>query len=99
MAGDRRYYVYSLASGRRGTLYIGVTNDIARRVAQHKDGQGGGFTRRYGVNRLIWFAIAFDIRAAIQREKTMKRWIRQWKINLVEETNPYWDDLYPTLFG
>ncbi|HEX7775257.1 MAG TPA: GIY-YIG nuclease family protein [Parvibaculum sp.] len=93
------YYVYILASGRNGTLYIGVTNDLVRRVAEHKSGDAEGFTKKYGVNRLVWFEETSDIDAAIQREKTMKRWRRAWKLNVIEEMNPQWRDLYEDLIG
>ena len=89
------YFVYMLASRKRGTLYIGVTNDLARRVSEHRAGTASGFTRKYRVHRL---AEAFDeIEDAIRREKTMKEWQRAWKVQLVEKSNPEWDDLYDTL--
>jgi putative endonuclease len=93
------YYVYILASGRNGTLYIGVTNDLVRRVAEHKSGDAEGFTKKYGVNRLVWFEETSDINAAIQREKTMKRWRRAWKLSVIEEVNPQWRDLYEDLIS
>lgn len=83
-------YVYMLASRPRGTLYIGVTGDLVRRVFEHRSGAVPGFTRRYGVGRLVWFEIFDDVRAAIQREKTMKHWLRAWKIALIERNNPTW---------
>ena len=86
-------YVYMTASQKRGTIYIGVTNDLSRRVFEHKSGEGSGFTRRYGVQRLVWYEEHFDIRDAIQREKTLKRWPRQWKIDLIEKINPEWHEL------
>ncbi|MCK5496712.1 MAG: GIY-YIG nuclease family protein [Hyphomicrobiaceae bacterium] len=95
----RTYFVYLLASKPRGTLYIGVTNTIIDRVAQHRVGNGSVFTRRYNVHRLVWFQEYGDIREAIQREKTLKEWPRDWKINLIERDNPHWIDLYPTLPG
>jgi putative endonuclease len=90
----RSYYVYMLASKPYGTLYIGVTRDLLRRGAEHREGTAGGFTKRYGVNRLVWFEEHNDIRVAIQREKSLKKWPRQWKINLLERSNPHWDDLF-----
>jgi putative endonuclease len=87
------YFVYVLASQHQGTLYIGVTNDLRRRIEQHRDGEGGTFTRRYGVFRLVWFEHHGDITVAIQREKSLKRWRRDWKRNLIERDNPHWDDL------
>jgi|ThiBioDrversion2_2_1062182.scaffolds.fasta_scaffold30817_4 putative endonuclease len=93
----KSYYVYILASGRNGTLYVGVTNDLLRRVHEHKTGAPGSFTKRYGVNRLVWYGETPDIVAAIQREKTMKRWPRAYKLNVIEEMNPQWRDLYEDL--
>ena len=95
----RSYWVYILASKPRGTLYIGVTNGIIFRVEQHRAGKGSNFTRKYQVHQLVWFQEFADVRAAIQREKTMKEWPRAWKINLIEQDNPHWSDLYPSLPG
>ncbi|WP_336071910.1 GIY-YIG nuclease family protein [Nitratireductor rhodophyticola] len=86
-------YVYMLASQKRGTIYIGVTNDLGRRIVEHKEGRIPGFTSRYGVTRLVWYEEHFDMRDAIQREKSLKRWSRQWKIDLIEKTNPEWNEL------
>ena len=83
-----------LASRPRGTIYIGVTSDLARRVWEHRCGAVPGFTHRYGVERLVWFEVFDDVRAAIQREKTLKHWLRAWKIALVERANPDWRDLW-----
>jgi len=88
------YYVYMLASRPRGTLYIGVTGDLVRRLGKHRCGAVPGFTRRYGVERLVWFEMIDDVTAAIQREKTLKHWLRAWKIALIERANPTWRDLY-----
>jgi putative endonuclease len=95
----RSYWVYILASKTRGTLYIGVTNGIIRRVEQHRGGKASTFTRKYKVHRLVWVQEFADIRQAIQREKTMKEWPRAWKINLIERENLRWEDLYPSLPG
>jgi putative endonuclease len=89
------YYVYLLASDRNGTLYIGVTNDTVRRVFEHKSKAVPGFTKRYGVDKLVWFEIFDDPISAITREKELKKWRREWKIRLIEEQNPQWIDLYP----
>jgi putative endonuclease len=89
--------VYIMASRTYGTLYTGVTADLERRVAQHRAGEVPGFTRRYGVKRLVWFERHDDIGEAIQRETSIKRWNREWKINLIERSNPHWADLYPGL--
>jgi putative endonuclease len=88
------YCVYMLASRPRGTLYIGLTGDLVRRVWEHRSGAVPGFTRRYGVGRLVWFEVFDDVTAAIQREKTLKHWLRAWKIALIERANPTWRDLY-----
>ncbi|MEP9349802.1 GIY-YIG nuclease family protein [Xanthobacter sp. KR7-225] len=90
----RRYFVYLLASKPRGTLYVGVTNHLTRRVFEHRLGTGAGFTRRHHVHRLVWFEIHDTAMAAIQREKRLKAWLRQWKIDLVEKDNPDWRDLF-----
>ncbi|QPC43213.1 GIY-YIG nuclease family protein [Kaustia mangrovi] len=92
-------YVYILASRRRGTLYIGVTSDIARRVWEHKQGTGSRFATRYGATRLVHVESHGTIDRAIQREKTMKGWPRAWKIRLIESGNPEWDDLYDRVNG
>ncbi len=94
---ERVYSVYMLASRPRGTLYIGVTGDLVSRIAQHKSGSVVGFTSDYKVPMLVWFKNFGEIGTAIQREKTMKKWLRQWKINLIERDNPHWADLYPQL--
>ncbi|HEX4535105.1 MAG TPA: GIY-YIG nuclease family protein [Rhizomicrobium sp.] len=89
----RRGYVYLLASKPYGTLYVGVTNDLSRRVFEHRGGLASGFTKRYGVTRLVWFETHESVAAAIQRETSIKRWKRNWKIDLVNESNPAWRDL------
>lgn len=91
------YFVYMLSSGRHGTLYIGVTRDLSRRVHEHKTRANIGFTSRYGVDRLIWYETYERIDEAIARERSLKTWRRDWKIVLVEESNPDWTDLYPSL--
>jgi putative endonuclease len=93
----RHYYVYLLASTWNGRLYTGVTNNLVRRTAEHKEGVGDGFTSRYFIHRLVWYEVHTSIDAAIAREKQIKRWKREWKINLFRETNPDWIDLYPEL--
>jgi putative endonuclease len=95
----RSYWTYMLASKPRGTLYIGVTNGLPTRIEQHRTGKGSKFTRKYGVHSLVWFEEFANVREAIQREKTLKHYVRAWKINLIERTNPHWVDLYPTLPG
>ena len=91
------YYVYILASKRRGTLYIGVTNDLIRRIYEHKNGLVEGFTKRYKVYNLVYYQQCEDIESVIQREKHLKAWHREWKIRLIEETNPMWKDLSSNL--
>ncbi len=88
------FYVYILASGRNGTLYIGVTNDLVRRVAEHKDGAVEGFTKQYAVNQLVYFEQHDAIEGAILREKQMKAWRRAWKLSLIQDQNRRWRDLY-----
>jgi putative endonuclease len=86
--------VYMLASKRNGTLYVGVTSNLPQRVWQHKNDLVEGFTRRYGVHALVWYEVHETMENAIAREKTIKEWKRQWKIDLIEAMNPEWRDLY-----
>jgi putative endonuclease len=88
------YHVYLLASGRNGTLYVGVTNDLVRRVHEHKAKDHRSFTKQYDVTRLVWFETYDDPENAILREKDIKKWRRAWKLRLIEESNPQWLDLY-----
>ena len=88
-------YVYLLASQRNGTLCIGVTSDLVRRVAEHRGGAVEGFTGEYGVHRLVYVEAHADVQDAIRREKQLKKWRRAWKLRLIEEDNPAWRDLYP----
>lgn len=90
-------YVYILASRPRGTLYVGVSSDLVRRVYEHKEGVADGFSKRYGVKTLVYFETFDRIEDAILREKRMKRWRRDWKVALIEGNNPDWCDLYPAL--
>ena len=87
-------YVYMLASKPQGTLYVGVTNDLVRRVAEHKEGRIDGFTKQYGVDKLVYWEPFEDYEAAIVREKKLKRWQRDWKRTLIEESNPHWANLF-----
>ena len=98
MMADKGGFVYIVASGRNGTLYIGVTSDLPVRIAQHKDGTFGGFTAKYACKMLVWFEQHGEIEEAIRREKQMKEWKRLWKLRVIEEMNPDWDDLYVGLF-
>jgi len=93
----RRYFVYILASKKNGTLYIGVTNNVAKRVYEHKHGLVEGFTKKYHVHKLVYFEETNDIREALTREKRMKKWNRAWKIELIEKSNPDWNDLFEEL--
>jgi len=95
----RAYYVYILTSGRNGTLYTGVTGDLARRVWEHREGDPKGFTGKYGVKKLVWYQGFGEISDAILYEKRIKRWRRAWKLELIEKENPQWLDLYETLNG
>ena len=90
---EHQYYIYILASQKNGTLYIGVTNDLERRVFEHKQKINEGFTSKYDVTRLVYFESFQYINDAILREKRLKKWNRQWKINLIEEENIEWNDL------
>jgi putative endonuclease len=97
--GARSFCVYILASRIGGTLYIGVTNDLIRRVAEHRLKAVGSFTKKYDVVRLVYFEQFDDAENAIKREKRLKKYDRAWKIRLIEELNPNWDDLYPSIAG
>jgi putative endonuclease len=91
------YYVYILASRPYGTLYVGVTNDLVRRVYEHREGLADGFTKRYGVRCLVYYETFDGVELAIRREKSLKRWQRPWKIALIERDNPQWGDLWSGL--
>ena len=93
----KTYYVYILASKRNGTLYIGVTNNLERRMVEHKNGLAEGFTKKYKVYSLVHYEETKDIFAALQREKQLKKWNRKWKLELIERENPDWDDLAKNL--
>jgi len=89
--------VYILASKRNGTLYIGVTSDLVKRIWEHKNNMVEGFTKRYAVHQLVWYELRESMQSAIEREKRLKEWKRKWKLELVEGTNPNWQDLYHTI--
>ena len=95
----KNYYVYLLASKKYGTLYTGMTNDLIKRVYSHKEAIIKGFTEKYGVHKLVYFEVHNDVLEAIKREKKIKKWNRDWKIQLLEKTNPDWLDLYYELLG
>jgi putative endonuclease len=90
----KQYYVYILASKKNGTLYIGVTADLVKRVYEHKNSLIEGFTRKYNVHNLVYYEGYRDVYGAIAREKAMKKWKRAWKVELIEKSNPLWKDLY-----
>ena len=94
---DTAMYVYLLASRKHGTLYVGVTNDLVRRVSEHRAQIRPGFTERYSVHRLVWYEHYDDAINAIAREKELKKWRRDWKVNLIERSNPEWVDLYGSI--
>ncbi|HEY0283309.1 MAG TPA: GIY-YIG nuclease family protein [Rhizomicrobium sp.] len=94
---QKHYWTYIMASARNGTLYIGVTNDLSRRVWEHREGLVPGFTKKYGVKMLVYFEIFEDVNAAIHQEKLWKKWKRRWKLELIEKRNPEWRVLAETL--
>jgi putative endonuclease len=94
---EGNFYVYILASKRRGALYVGVTSDLIKRIYEHKSRLIDGFTKHYGVHRLVYYEIAENAEAALLRERQIKKWRRVWKLKLIEEGNPEWQDLYDSL--
>ena len=97
MTKDHTYFVYILASWKNGTLYVGVTNHLLRRVQEHREDLVPGFTKKYSVKLLVYFEVHADINEAIGREKRIKRWLRSWKLELIEQQNPQWRDIWPEL--
>ena len=93
----KQYYVYILCSKRNGTLYIGVTSDLVKRVYEHKNDLVEGFTKKYNVHSLVWYELHESVEIAITREKQIKKWKRTWKLRLIERKNPEWNDLYETI--
>lgn len=94
---EKNYYVYILANKRNGTIYTGVTSDLSKRIWDHKQKLEDGFTKQYDVTKLVYYEIHNDVNEAIAKEKRLKRWHRQWKLQLIEKDNPTWKDLYETL--
>ena len=94
---NKRPAVSLLTSKRNGTLYVGVTSDLAKRIWEHRNNLVEGFTKRYGVHHLVWYELHESMESAIQREKRLKGWKRGWKLELIERTNPHWQDLYQTI--
>lgn len=90
---DRTYYVYILTNKKNGTLYTGVTNDLKRRAYEHQQNLTDGFTKRYNIHHLVYYEATSDVNSAIEREKQIKKWNRDWKIKLIERDNPNWKDL------
>jgi putative endonuclease len=94
---DRQFYVYIITNKPYGTLYVGVTNDVIRRVWEHKNDVVPGFTREHGLHRLVWYEVHGDVCEAITREIRIKKWHRDWKVNLIQAMNPRWEDLYDSI--
>ncbi|MDB4984559.1 MAG: putative endonuclease containing a domain [Patescibacteria group bacterium] len=94
---SKQSYVYILANKKNGTLYTGVTSNLKARIWQHKNKLADGFTKEYGCDMLVWYEVHEEIEFAITREKRIKRWLRSWKIELIEKENPYWKDLFESL--
>jgi putative endonuclease len=92
------YYIYIMASQRNGTIYIGMTNNLQRRVIEHRNGTASDFTRKYNVNKLVYFDYTENVNDAIAREAQLKNWHRKWKLNLIEKDNPNWEDLSIKIF-
>lgn len=99
MSMRNQYFVYILASERNGTLYIGMTNNLAHRVHQHKTGMIDGFTTKYKVNKLVYYQQGSDVNKIIEREKQLKKWNRAWKLSLIDQFNPEWKDLFTEIAG
>jgi putative endonuclease len=95
----RYYYVYILTNTERGVLYIGVTNNLIRRIIEHKSGTFDGFTKKYNLKKLVYFQQTEDVQSALSREKQLKGWHRDWKINLIESCNKKWEDLFSQIMG
>jgi len=89
-----QYYIYILANKRNGTLYIGVTSDVVKRVYEHKNNLIDGFTKKYNIHKLVYYETTNDIESAIRREKQLKKWNRKWKLELIKKNNSEWEDLY-----
>ena len=94
---EKKFYVYILAKGRNSTFYTGVTSELPQRVWKHKSGFYDGYTKKYGVDKLVYYEIYDNAEAAIQREKLLKKWKRVWKMRIIEQMNPGWEDLYETI--
>lgn len=97
MTQEKKFYVYILAKARNSTFYVGVTSDLVKRVWEHKNEQADGFTKQYGIKTLVYYEIHETAESAILREKRLKKWERTWKMRIIEEMNPDWQDLYETI--
>ena len=95
---ERTYYIYILTNKHNTTFYIGITNYLLRRVKEHKQGHSKSFTKKYNLMKLVYYELTNDITIAIKREKQLKRWRKQWKIDLIEQVNPNWEDLYHDIY-
>ena len=93
----KNYYIYILSNKRNGTLYIGVTSNLIKRIQEHKNKLVDGFTKKYNVDKLVYYEQTEQINSALAREKALKKWNREWKINLIEKENPNWNDLYDSI--
>ena len=96
--GGKRYFIYILASQKNGTLYVGITSDLIRRISEHKEKRWGGFTKKYKVDKLVYYEVYGEVGMALYREKQLKKWKREWKLELIEKENPSWSDLFNNLF-
>jgi putative endonuclease len=94
----KQYFVYILSNKRNGAMYVGITNNLERRVYEHKNKLSDGFTKKYGLDKLVYFEETSDVRDALEREKQLKHWKRKWKMDLIEKDNPEWEDLTKSLF-
>jgi putative endonuclease len=94
---DRQFYVYILTNQRYGTLYVGVTNDLVRRVLEHREGVVDGFTKEHKLHQLVWYEVHDTAYEVITREKRIKEWRKDWKVNLIQSMNPAWEDLYAAI--
>ena len=99
MNPEKHFCVYILASKRNGTLYVGITSDLVKRIWQHKNDEADGFTKKYRIHTLVWFEQHENAESAITREKQIKEWQRKWKLDLIEKSNPKWRDLYDDITG
>ncbi len=93
----KQYYVYIITNKPYGTLYVGISSNLVQRIYQHREGMAPGFSKEHGLNRLVWYQMHQDVNEAIASEKKIKKWRRDWKVNVIQEMNPEWKDLYPSI--